>query len=267
MKFSKTILTFVSHCDIMITTTRLMEEYTMSLTIFAQRMKQAREQKNMKQNELAKIIGVTPTTISSYEKSDDEGNGKKPTLENAQAIAKALGVSLDWISGASNSINASFADFTAKDFFNSLITVLMETSSVFDDSLQNGIVFNNPDIIRFAKKVSDLIKVYRAGSIPEDLFNVCIEKILDDLKDYTAIGNCILDDSEAIEIEQSLYNLIYENDPEIGFGEYKTSVSKNYGYGDSRTVKIIINPKVFDRFTPNNNKAGENNGNDNKKDE
>ena len=252
----------------MITTTRLMEEYTMSLTIFAQRMKQAREQKNMKQNELAKIVGVTPTTISSYEKSDDEGNGKKPTLENAQAIAKALGVSLDWISGASNSINASFADFTAKDFFNSLITVLMETSSVFDDSLQNGIVFNNPDIIRFAKKVSDLIKVYRAGSIPEDLFNVCIEKILDDFKNHTVMGNCLLDYSEAADAEQSIYDAIY-NEPDIGFGELTMSVSKCNGYNQDRKVKIVINQKMIDEFNQATtfNEEDANNGNDNKKDE
>lgn len=231
----------------------------MSLTIFAQRMKQAREEKGIKQNELAKAVGVTPTTISAYEKSDDEGNGKKPTLENAQAIAKVLGVSLDWLSGVSNNISVSFTDFTAKDFFSSLVTVLMETSISFDNSSQSGILFNNPDIAHFSKKISDLIKVYRAGSIPEDLFNVCVNKILDDFKSHTVIGDCVLDDSEAIEIEQSLCDLIYQNDPEIGFGEYRTSVSKNYGCGDSRTVKIILSQKVFDLFTPQD-KVGENNG-------
>lgn len=222
----------------------------MSLTIFAQRMKQAREQKNMKQNELAKAVGVTPTTISAYEKSDNEGNGKKPTLENAQAIAKALGVSLDWLSGNINNTSVSFADFTAKDYFKSLVTILMETSSTFDDSLQNGIVFNNPDIILFSKKINDLIKVYRAGSIPEDLFDVCVEKILNDFKNHTVIGNCILDDSEAGEIEQSLYDIIY-NDPDVGFGELKTSVSKNNGYSSPRAVKIVVNQKLMDEFVEN----------------
>lgn len=231
----------------------------MSLTIFAQRMKQAREEKNLKQNELAKAVGVTPTTISAYEKSDEEGNGKKPTLENAQAIARALNVSLDWMCGISDNGPTSYTDFTANEYFKSLITVLMETSSVFDNTLQNGIILNNPDILRFSKKINDLINVYRAGSIPEDLFNVCVNKILDDFKSYTVIGDCVLDDSEANEIEQALYSIIYQNDPEIGFGEYRTSVSKNYGYGDSRTVKIILSQKVFDLFTPQD-KVGESNG-------
>ena len=175
----------------------------MSLTIFAQRMKQAREEKGLKQNELAKAVGVTPTTISAYEKSDDEGNGKKPTLENAQGIAKILGVSLDWLCGMSDNDSTSYTDFTAKEYFKSLITVLMETSSNFDDTGRNGIALSNPDILIFVKKISGLVKVYRAGSIPEDLFNVCIDKIINDFSNYTVIGDCVLDNSEADDAEQS----------------------------------------------------------------
>lgn len=229
----------------------------MNLTIFAQRMKQAREEKGLKQNELAKAVGVTPTTISAYEKSDDEGNGKKPTLENAQAIAKKLEVSLDWLCGMTDNIGATYADFSSKDYFKSLITVLMEATSNFDDTLQNGIILSNPDILRFSKKVSDLIKVYRAGSIPEDLFNVCIDKIVNDFSDYTVIGNCILDNSEADDVEQSIYNMAY-NGPDIRPGELTTSVSKNYS--QSRNVKIFISQKTLDWFFGRDNEGGADNG-------
>ncbi len=229
----------------------------MNLTIFAQRMKQAREEKGLKQNELAKAVGVTPTTISAYEKSDDEGNGKKPTLENAQAIAKKLEVSLDWLSGMSNTATASYADFTAKDYFRSLVTVTMETSGYFDDSLQNGIIITNQDILRFLKKINDLIKVYRAGSIPEDLFNVCVDKIINDYNNYSVIGNCVLNDSETVDAEQSLFALINDT-PDIGTGVYTTSVAKNYGYDDTRNVKFVISQKMIDEIL--NPKDGYDNG-------
>lgn len=229
----------------------------MNLTIFAQRMKQAREEKGLKQNELAKAVGVTPTTISAYEKSDDEGNGKKPTLENAQAIAKKLEVSLDWLSGMSNTATASYADFTAKDYFRSLVTVTMETSGYFDDSLQNGIIITNQDILRFLKKINDLIKVYRAGSIPEDLFNVCVDKIINDYNNYSVIGNCVLNDSETVDAEQSLFALINDT-PDIGTGVYTTSVAKNYGYDDTRNAKFVISQKMIDEIL--NPKDGYDNG-------
>lgn len=223
----------------------------MSLTIFAQRMKQAREAKELKQNELAKAVGVTPTTISAYEKSDDEGNGKKPTLENAQAIAEKLDVSLDWLCGMSDNDTTSYTDFTAKDYFKSLITVLMETSSVFDDTLQNGIVLNNPDILLFSKKISDLIKVYRAGSIPEDLFNVCIEKIINDYRNYTVFGNCVLQSSEYIYAYEFLIDLY--RDEKIDTGTISTTVPKVFDGQEpivpqDRRVKIVVNQSLKDEL-------------------
>lgn len=236
----------------------------MSLTIFAQRMKQSRENKGLKQNELAKIVGVTPTTISAYEKSDEEGNGKKPTLENAQAIAKALGVSLDWLSGMSNNTNTSFADFTAKDYFRSLVTVIMETSSKLDDAKPNSIIFNNRTIQYFLKKVNDLIKVYRNGSIPEDLFNVCVDKIINDYNGYTVFCNCLLDYSEAADAEQTLYNILYD-DPTIKVGAYETSVIKDNGYREERAVKLVLSQNIIDEIL--HPKEAFNNGKHNPKEE
>lgn len=237
----------------------------MSLTIFAQRMKQAREAKELKQNELAKAVGVTPTTISAYEKSDDEGNGKKPTLENAQAIAEKLEVSLDWLCGMSDNDSTSYTDFTARDYFKSLITVLMETSSNFDDTLQDGIILNNPDILNFSKKISDLIKVYQAGSIPEDLFNVCIEKILNDYNTRTVLGNCVFDNSEIDSAEQALCDIIC-GDQDVGVGVLSTTVFRNFGYGENRPVKMVITQKMLDMYL-NNCGGGLDNGQHNPKKE
>lgn len=219
----------------------------MNLTIFARRMKKAREDKGMKQNELAKAVGVTPTTISAYEKSDDEGNGKKPTLENAKSIAEALGVSIDWLCGMTESKSSSYTDFTATDYFKSLITVLMETSSNYNETLQDGIALTNPDIIAFSKKISDLIKVYRAGSIPDDLFDVCVDKIINDYNNYTVLGDCVLENSEADDADQSLYNIISSSP--AGVGVYGLNVSKNYGYGDERKVKIFVSSDMMFHYS------------------
>ena len=242
----------------------------MNLTIFARRMKKAREDKGMKQNELAKAVGVTPTTISAYEKSDDEGNGKKPTLENAKSIAEALGVSIDWLCGMTESKSSSYTDFTATDYFKSLITVLMETSSNYNETFQGGIALTNPIIIAFSRKISDLIKVYRAGSIPEDLFNVCVDKIINDYNNYTVLGNCILENAEADDADQHLYNLVC-GVPDADVGVYEITVSKSCGYGDERKVKIFVSPKMLHSYNAVNeifsiSEEAPDNGNDNPKD-
>lgn len=77
------------------------------LSIFAERLKEARIQRDMKQNELAKAIGVSAQTISMYEKSEKDGKGKNPTLENALAIAEKLNVSLDWLCGKDYKVDKS----------------------------------------------------------------------------------------------------------------------------------------------------------------
>lgn len=166
----------------------------MGLTAFAQRLKQLREKNGIRQNELAKAIGVTSNTISSYEKADIEGNGKKPTLENAQAIAEYFNVSLDWLCGRVDTLSGGYTNLTAEQYFKSLVNILMETSYTISGQTIN---IKNNSITNFIRKVSDLINVYRAGSIPEDLFEICIEKVINDYdKMYTIFGNCILSSIE-----------------------------------------------------------------------
>lgn len=224
----------------------------MSLTIFAQRMKQARESKKMKQNELAKAIGVTPTTISSYEKSDDEGNGKKPTLENAKAIAEKLEVSLDWLCGMADNSTGSYANFSANDYLKSMVTVLMETST-FNNTENCCIDLDNHDIRDFTQKISDLIKVYHNGSIPEDLLNVCIEKVISDYSDYKVIGNCMFDDLEFLDAENAICNLISDGNISLGMHEISVKNRKKY----YRDVELFISPQIVENYA---NKEADDNG-------
>lgn len=71
-----------------------MEDYSI---LFSYRLRKARLDSNIKQNELAEKSGIAATTISAYENSS-----KSPSLENAATLADTLGVSLDWLCGIDN---------------------------------------------------------------------------------------------------------------------------------------------------------------------
>lgn len=71
-----------------------------SPAIFAQRLRLARNLCGMTQKELAEKIGTTSAAISAYESVDDSKRNT-PTLENLIAIARVLGVSLDYLCGLS----------------------------------------------------------------------------------------------------------------------------------------------------------------------
>lgn len=51
-------------------------------------MKEKREEANLTQEQLASMIGINRTTITKIE------NGSRPSVDNAQKIAKILG--FDW---------------------------------------------------------------------------------------------------------------------------------------------------------------------------
>lgn len=65
--------------------------------MFSYRLKELREDLGITQDQLAKMLNLTQSTIAYYE------NGKKmPTLENAIIITKLFDTSLDYLVGISN---------------------------------------------------------------------------------------------------------------------------------------------------------------------
>ena len=62
--------------------------------IFSKKLKQCRSDKNLTQRQVAEMSGVTPATISAYEKGV-----KNPSFESAVLLANTLDVSLDWLCG------------------------------------------------------------------------------------------------------------------------------------------------------------------------
>ena len=81
------------------------------LDVFAERLVQARKERNFTQQEFASAINVAASTLSAYENlnqlQSEKGNNtdkiarKTPNIYTAYSIAKELNISLDWLCGLS----------------------------------------------------------------------------------------------------------------------------------------------------------------------
>lgn len=61
---------------------------------FAERLRQARTQKNLMQKEIAEKLGMTPRAYQYY-----EADRRRPDYETLVALADLLGVSTDYLLG------------------------------------------------------------------------------------------------------------------------------------------------------------------------
>lgn len=86
------------------------------LEAFHEKLSELRRARGASQREIAKLIGVTPASLSAYEKGD-----KTPSLDVAVKIAQEYGVSLDWLCSTGES-----PTMTGDDFFR-CITQICET--------------------------------------------------------------------------------------------------------------------------------------------
>lgn len=189
------------------------------LTTFAKRLKEARLKAGLTQAELAKKANTTAATISSYE---SVGGVKKASLDLAMSFAKALNVSLDWLCGIDDKIinTTNITDFSAKDYLYSLVRTISEMScelqeTTFAGSRALNIVITQYPLINFVNKIKDLLKVYRNGTLTEDLYETCVNKVVNDYTSYYFAYSNFLNDFEVIEAEQSVDQALY-NEYETG---------------------------------------------------
>lgn len=153
----------------------------MDISVFSERLTQARQKKKLNFKELSKISGITATAISYYEKGT-----KVPQLDSASKLAVALGVSLDWLCGIENDVTNSNDNVS---ILNSLILCLdkfpntintnndiMELDFIFslsDDAITNFIYeFNS---IKRLKQTSDVF----TGEMYNTLISALIKKYQD----------------------------------------------------------------------------------------
>ena len=159
---------------------------------FAERVKREREKLGWTQAQLGEKVGVSPQTISAYEKNI-YGKGKTPTLDNAILIAESLGVSLDYLCGRDDTSTQidTLADIvkyleTLENYIDCSISVkeielppqecvpigydeegneLWETTEPISQ-----ITLYNPYLSSFFSKQDEVAKLYQKGTIPEDFY-------------------------------------------------------------------------------------------------
>lgn len=112
---------------------------------FAKRLEVLLEEKDMKQNELAKRIGVSEVTISRYMTAD-----RKPRTDIATKISKELGVSTDYLLGESNTRNPEQTK---------------EPAPVTDVEEAMKIILDQPGLMLKGNMLSDESKIILANSI------------------------------------------------------------------------------------------------------
>lgn len=213
---------------------------------FAKRLKEARQKKGWSQSELAKAAKTTATTVSKYEAGNETS---KPSLELAATFAQALEVSLDWLCGIEQNTEKAnrITDFDVKSYLYSLVRIVTELSTdIKTEGVKLGgenavsITIPNNVIGSFIVKVSDLLKVYRAGSLTEDLYITCVDKIVNDYSSkYDFEFDCFLSLDDELAVTERIVSLLDE-DLDAGFLETSINAdpSKKYYVSESSLKRI-----------------------------
>ena len=235
-------------------------------TVFSERLKAARVKKHISQAELAKAVGVSAATISSYETAS---GAKVPALDKAHAIAEALGVSLDWLCGGEEAGKVNITDFDTQTYLRSLVVVLTEMTNSFEEYPQvrrGNITINNDRIVYFIKQCVDLLKVYRNGTLTRELYETCVEKIISKYNDYVIEYDNFLTTEEAQAAYFSILDIAEAENYDIGPGVFKTTI-EGHGYDFvSRDFEGFLSEKAIKKLR-NEDKGGELNGGNNPQEE
>lgn len=122
---------------------------------FSKRLKQLRESKGLPQKELAERVGLTPATISAYEKGI-----KNPSLDAAVSIAKKFEVSLDKLCGLENEVKISNCGDVA-----SFLIKLSEEMPI-------------PIIINLVKEIYSELGRANVQAVGQEIYDAWAEKII-----------------------------------------------------------------------------------------
>lgn len=164
----------------------------MDKELLANRLKAAREKKNITIKELAEKCGVSVSAMNRYLSMVGT-----PTLDVAVTMAQTLGVSLDWLCGLNNGA-AQEAAFTTGRVMRLLSELLVnpsvdhggekEYAANFDtDPQYAGTMYIEqskiPHSIDF-QSWSKFIDLYRNGTIDADMYNAWVDKKARELDEY-----------------------------------------------------------------------------------
>lgn len=158
---------------------------------FGKRLKEARQKNNKTQRDIAVAANISPQMISAYEKQE-----RKPSIDVAAELAKALDVSLDYLCGIERDASCGQSIKTCAD----AIKHIAELAKYFDctceiverplpedcwDCVQIGpdeyeeittydetaICINDSFISGFIRRWSEIYPLYRKGVISKELMD------------------------------------------------------------------------------------------------
>lgn len=166
----------------------------MSDTIFGKRLKQLRENKKMNQKEFAKVLGITPATLSTYEKA-----GKYPAVPKLIEIAQKADTSIDWLLGLNDATITQNKIKTYSDIIKLLVDLSKVKNLIIDIKQSEyadygggsyrtelcGVLFQTRcfDFEKFFDDWTKMNGLYKNNSIDEEVYNLWIEKTLNKFKD------------------------------------------------------------------------------------
>ncbi len=155
---------------------------------FHSRLKEARKRKGYSQRELGQIVKIAAQTISGYERNI------LPTLEGAATIADALGVSVDWLLGRTDSGEATRSYAAAFVCVEQLERALGTTPII--RSSENGwpgweIVFVDPEFVLGDELITreQILSIDTAPELKKQIYSLWRKEALEELKKHTVPEN------------------------------------------------------------------------------
>lgn len=122
---------------------------------FAKRLKEARSNAGLTQNELANLTNISTIMVSAYENPNAK-SGKNPTLSNVFLLASALNVSIDWLCGNKPPMNYG-------DVINFLVEYDNQRSS--NRTNNRGVTIDFIDVVNNFDILSEHVKSLREDEI------------------------------------------------------------------------------------------------------
>lgn len=143
---------------------------------FSKRLREARLESGLTQSELAEAVAVSKGAMSMYE-NPPVGKKTNPLLRTAAAIARTLGVSLDWLCGLQNrrDSHASIFDAIAEVIKNSPSGMSIETKEGGFASIH----FSDRRIYNFLSSVKIMWELYCSEQITGQMFDEWMRGALD----------------------------------------------------------------------------------------
>lgn len=159
--------------------------------MFAQRLKQVREERKMTQKTFSEFLEIKQQTLSGYE------TGKiSPSLDLAANMSRKLKVSLDWLCGISNervNINKQFDTYS--EIIQQLVKIdktshLAILNITLGGSREFSIVLRDSVMYHFLEEWRKILELFHEKVISESLYDLWVS---DKLKEYHV---CLKDEEE-----------------------------------------------------------------------